>query len=106
MKNKELAYQTDMERRLALLTKAAKKEQLYDQLKPSIQQLEQRLSNSRKNDLMIYKDQVKRLLEEQIASRYYLERGPVEVSLKYDEEIRKAIAVLNNPAQFKKILNR
>jgi carboxyl-terminal processing protease len=55
---------------------------------------------------MIYKDQVKRLLEEQIASRYYLERGPVEVSLKYDEEIRKAIAVLNNPAQFKKILNR
>jgi hypothetical protein len=33
-------------------------------------------------------------------------RGPVEVSLKYDEEIRKAIAVLNNPAQFKKILNR
>jgi len=106
MKNKELTYQTEAERRLALVIKAAKKEQVYDQLKPSIQQLEQRIANSRKSDLILYKDQVKRLLEEQIASRYYLERGPVEVSLKYDEEIRKAIAVLNNPAQYKKILNR
>lgn len=106
MKNKELTYQTEAERRLALVTKAAKKEQVYDQLKPAIQQLEQKLSVNRKNDLLLHKDQLKRMLEEQIASRYYLERGPVEVSLKYDEEIRKAIAVLNNPAQYKKILNR
>jgi carboxyl-terminal processing protease len=105
MKNKELTYQTELERKLSAITRAAKKEQLYEQLKPSIQQLEQRLANNRKNDLNLHKDQIKRLLEEQIASRYYLERGPVEVSLKYDEEIRKAIAVLNNPAQYKKILN-
>jgi carboxyl-terminal processing protease len=44
-------------------------------------------------------------LEEEIASRYYFERGYVEAGFKYDEEIKKAADLLHNPQQYKKILN-
>ena len=45
------------------------------------------------------------LLEEDIVARYYMERGQAEVSFKQDSEIRTCIDLLNNPAQYKKVLN-
>jgi carboxyl-terminal processing protease len=70
-----------------------------------VEQVRARLKDRRKNDLILFKDQIKKLLEEEIASRYYFERGYVEAVFKYDEEIKKAADLLHNPQQYKKILN-
>jgi hypothetical protein len=44
------------------------------------------------------------LLEEEIAARYYLEKGAVEARFKYDLEVKKAIDTFHDPAFYKKIL--
>ena len=105
MKNKPYNYRSELEKRLALFTNEAKKERYYSDLKIQLDQITTKLAESRKNDLVTFKDQIKLLLEEDIVSRYYLEKGAVEVAFKYDDDVKKSIEVLNNPTQYKKILN-
>ncbi len=105
MKNKPYNYRSELEKRLALFTNEAKKERYYADLKIQLDQITTKLAETRKNDLVTFKDQIKLLLEEDIATRYYLEKGAVEVAFKYDDEVKKSIEVLNNSTQYKKILN-
>ena len=44
-------------------------------------------------------------LEEEIVSRYHLERGSVEAGFKYDKDIKMATDILHNSIQYKKLLN-
>ncbi len=106
VKTKNYTYQSPLETQLQQLKNTAKMERLYDALKPQIDQLETKLSEGRKNDLVLYKDEMKRLLEEEIAGRYFLERGRVEVTFKADPEISRAAELLTSTAQYKKVLNR
>jgi hypothetical protein len=46
------------------------------------------------------------LLEQDIVSRYSLERGKIETGIKYDQGVNKAIEILRNPQEYKKILNQ
>lgn len=105
MKGKEYLYQSPLEIELHTFEAEAKKEKYYDDLKPQLDQLHFRLKESRKNDLVIFKDQIKKLLEEEIASRYYLENGATEAGFKFDREIKRAAEALHNQAEYRKILN-
>ncbi|NOT76734.1 MAG: S41 family peptidase [Cyclobacteriaceae bacterium] len=105
VKTKEYNYRSPIEIRLSQLAEEAKTERFYDDLKPQIDQIQARLTESRKNDLITFKDQIKLMLEEDIVIRYYLERGRIEVSFKQDAGIKSAIDLLNNPTQYKKILH-
>jgi carboxyl-terminal processing protease len=105
MKGKDYTYQTEVEEDLKELIEEAKEEKYYTDLKPTLEQLQVRIKENRKNDLMHSKDQIKILLEEEIVSRYFLEKGSVEARFKNDFETKKAIEVLHNQADYKKILN-
>ncbi len=105
IKNKEYNYRSPLEVQLATFTEEAKRERSYNELKPQLDQITARLGDRHKHDLNTFKDQIKSLLEEEIATRYYLEKGAVEVGFKSDPEVTKAIEVLSNAATYKKILN-
>ena len=105
MKGKTYSYRSPIEIELSMLTEEAKKERYYADLKPQLDQITARLADGRKNDLITFKDQIKMLLEEEIASRYYFERGIAEAGFKYDDEVKKASEILNNGAEYKRLLN-
>ncbi|MBL7857036.1 MAG: S41 family peptidase [Cyclobacteriaceae bacterium] len=104
MKDKSYAYTSYLQYELHQFTEQAKKEKYYTELKPQLDQIHERITESKKNELMLYKDQIKMLLEEEIVSRYYLEKGSVEAGFKYDNDIKKAIDLLHNQSQYKKLL--
>lgn len=104
MKNKSYSVQSPVEAELIELTEEAKREKFYDDLKPQLDQIKTRLAETRKNDLTHYKDQIKQLLEKEIVSRYYFEKGAVETGFKYDQEVKTAIEVLHNQPEYKRIL--
>jgi len=104
MQGKNYSYRSLAEVQLNTLTEEARRERYYNELKPQLDQLSAKLSEKRKHDLLTFKDQIKMVLEEDIVSRYYLERGSVETGFKYDNDVKKAIEVLNNKAQYNKIL--
>jgi carboxyl-terminal processing protease len=105
MKDKKYSYTSYLDQQLKELNQEAKQEKYFAELKPQLDQIQSTIEASKKNELTLYKDQIKRLLEEDIASRYYLEKGSVEVGFKYDMEIKKASEVLLNTAQYRKLLN-
>ncbi len=105
IRNKSYTYQSPLEEQLNQLKETAKAERLYEELKPQIDQMQARLSDSRKNDLVTFKDQLRILLGEEIVGRYFLERGQVEASFKDDQEIKKSIEILSNSTQLKKVLS-
>ncbi len=104
MKTKSYTFESPIETELVELTEEAKREKFYDDLKPQLDQIKTRLAETRKNDLIHYKDQIKQLLEKEIVSRYYFERGSVETGFKYDQEVKAANEVLHNQPDYKRIL--
>lgn len=105
VKTKQYNYRSPVEIELSVLKDQARKERYYDDLRPQFEELNELLKESRKKDLYTFKDEIKMLLEEDIVSRYYLERGSVEVEFKYDADLKKSIEILNAPAEYKKKLN-
>jgi carboxyl-terminal processing protease len=105
MKDKNYSYKSSLEQELQQFTEEAKREKYYPDLKNQLDQIQTRINDSKKNEMMMNKDQIKMLLEEEIVSRFHLERGSIEAGFKYDNDVRKAIDVLHNEGQYKKILN-
>lgn len=104
MKGKNYQTQSLIEAELNELMEEAKREKFYNELKPQLDQIKARLADSHKNELVHHKDQIKQLLEKDIASRYYFEKGAVESGFKYDTEIKAAVGLLHNTSEYKNIL--
>ena len=66
------------------------------EIKPEYEALKNKVSVSKKNDLTQFKEEIRRLLESEIASRYYFQKGRLEVGFSYDEDLKKAFNVLGN----------
>lgn len=105
MKDKDYAYKTYLEYGVQQLTEEAKKEKYFSEIKIQLDQIQKRIEESKKNELMLHKDQIKMLLEEEIVSRYHLEKGGIETGFKYDQDIKKAAEIVHNVPQYRKLLN-
>jgi carboxyl-terminal processing protease len=105
MKDKNYAYKSYLEYQLHQFSEEAKKEKYYTELKGQIDAMQARIADSKKNELVLYKDEIKMLLEEEIVSHYHLEKGGIEAGFKYDDDIKKATEILHNNEQYKKLLN-
>jgi carboxyl-terminal processing protease len=105
MKPKNYSYKSYMEYQLQQFTEEAKKEKYYTELKSQLDLVANRIAESKKNELMLHKDEIKMLLEEDIVARYHLEKGSVEAGFKYDKDIKTATEVLRNDSRYKKLLN-
>jgi carboxyl-terminal processing protease len=104
MKGKHLTYETAIEKNIKDLQQAAKDEQYEDEIKPQLEKLHQLIATIHVQDFTSQKKQIKSLLEAEIVSRYYLEKGAAEFRLQSNAEVTKAIEVLNNSTLYKKTL--
>lgn len=105
MKGKKYSYESAIDKQLSKLGEEAKRERYYAELKTQLDQIKSKVEESKKNELMLYKDQIKSLLEEEIIARYHFERGVIEVSFKYDQDLKKSNEMLTNTSAYKKVLN-
>lgn len=66
--------------------------------------IENKIEEYKSHDLDRNKEMIKRMLEEEIISRYYLEDGVIEASFQHDKEVQKALNVLKDEAEYNSIL--
>lgn len=104
VENKDYSYKSETELQLDSLKKTALKEKYFDNVKSEFDALKNKLSHDKKQDLIKHKEQVKHVLESEIASRYYYTRGRMAQSMQYDKELEKAVALINTPAEYSKLL--
>lgn len=103
--NKDYSYISNSEKLLTQLKAEAEKENKSEDLKLELKDLSAKLVNAKKNDLNAYKQEIKRMLETQIVSRYAFEKGKIEHSFQYDQEISKSRQLFDNQPQINSILS-
>ena len=102
--DKDLTYQSKTERLLSDLRIEAEKENKSAEVKADLENLKYKLTVSKKTDMAVHKSEIKRVLETQIVSRYFYEKGRIEQSFQYDKELMGAKALFGNQPQMLAIL--
>lgn len=105
MKNKDYSYKSYVEYGIQQILDEAKKEKYYEGLKTQLDEISARLNETKKNELTLYKAEIKRLLEEEIVARHHFDRGRIESAFQHDDEVKKAVEVLHDAGKYKKLLN-
>lgn len=93
---KDFSYVSRTERLLSDLRTEAEKENKLGIVKADLDDLKSKMIGAKKTELITYKAEIKRILETQIVSRYYYEKGKVTQAFQYDAELNAAKSLLND----------
>ncbi len=104
LSDKNYSYSTGSEKLLASLKTEATKEKQFGEIQTEYDALKARMMASKKNDLQLHKDEIKQVLENEIASRYYFDKGRYETNFKYDRELAQAVKIMQDKEQVASIL--
>ena len=90
-----------------LLETAAERaaEEGYD-ISSELASIQQKLDTEQATAIAGLKEEIISIIEKEIAGRYYYQRGEVQMGLRNDQEVREAIAVLNDGARYTEILSK
>ena len=106
IKDKDYSYTTASEKTIEDLLTTAEKDKVNPQTIEEIKRAKELLIADKQNDIYKFKDEIKELLKSEIVSRYYYQKGRTEVALKNDTELDRAVEILNNTKEYKKILSK
>ncbi len=102
--SRKFSYKTATEESLNELITNAKKEKYYDLHKDLFTDMEKDITHSLDQDMTAFKGEITDLLADEIMSRYFYESGAIAYTIKSDEQIAKALQVLNNKTEYISIL--
>ncbi len=102
--NKDYSYQTKTEIAIDSMISAAKEDKLFDASKTEITALKAKVMHDKKQDLLKNKEEVQRILENEIASRFYYQKGRIIQGLKNDKTLEKAVTILGNNQEIQALL--
>lgn len=106
LQDKDYEYTTEVEKKLKNLIESSEDEDYFSQIEQPLKELLEKNNANKESDLKQYKDQISWLLEQEIASRYELQSGMIEVGFKSDKDVIEAITALNDEAKYKQLLNQ
>jgi carboxyl-terminal processing protease len=104
LSDKNYSYNTASEKVLASLKTEATREKQFTDIQSEYDALKAKMAASKKNDLQIHKDEIKQVLENEIVSRYYYEKGRYEANFKYDRELAAAVKTMQDKEQVANVL--
>ena len=104
LKDKDYSYTTLAEEELKVLIEDAKKEKCDSTIVSQLENLQNKLSKDKENDLYKYKKDISNLLLSEIVVRYYNQKGRVEAMIQEDKEVLQAVELLNDKERYNKIL--
>ncbi|HBX52631.1 MAG: peptidase S41 [Bacteroidetes bacterium GWF2_33_38] len=104
LNDKRFDYSTLSEKKLKELIDITEKEKYYETAKTEIESLQKKIAHDSKKDLETFKEEIVELINEEIISRYYYQKGRIEFALTKDPEVEKAIEILQNQELYKNTL--
>lgn len=103
LKKQHFTYTTSLEKNAAELAETAKHERMYPDLEIYLDGLKSKIEANKASDYIRFKNEIREILEEQIAFHYDLEEGRSKLSLPRDNDVIEALKVLNDPGAYHKI---
>ncbi len=104
LKKKNYSYESESEKLLSKLMKEADKENYKSVIDTDLSSIEQKIDDSKKTELSKYKNTIIDLIEKEIVSRYYFQKGKIQIGLRNDTEIKEAIGLIKDKSKYDSIL--
>ena len=106
VKESNFEYDRQSGKRLEDLKKAAQFEGYYDDAKAEFDALEKKLAHNLDREMEHQQKDIRRLMANEVIKRYYYQAGIVEETLKDDDDLKRALDVLNNESEYNKALGK
>lgn len=104
LKSRDFSYKTKTEKALEKLQKVASEEGYEEEMMAELTALKNVYKAEVKNDLEAHRTEIKQLLEEEIASRYYYYEGRLANALATDPDVLSAQKLIENETEYSNIL--
>ena len=104
LEERDFNYTSASQDALERLTRVAQSEKYYKRNEELLKELEKSLDHDLQDDLELYRDEVTRLLEDEIIGRYYYEEGLLKHSLWSDKQVNKALGIIKNQSLYSSTL--
>lgn len=102
----EFNYTTASEEALKKMKETAEKEGYFNEVKSEYEAMMTKVTPSKSRDLDKFKEEISQMLENEIVSRYYFQKGRTVNSFRYDNVLLKAKDVLGNSKEYNTILKK
>ncbi len=102
---KGFEFKTVAEKELETVKKVAEYENCWDDIQTQYTSMLAAIELHKKQDLAENKAEIAEILQQEIVSRYYYQRGRIESNLKDDKELKSALDVLNKSVLYSSILD-
>ncbi|KAF0239234.1 MAG: carboxyl-terminal processing [Prolixibacteraceae bacterium] len=93
-------YESQSQAELDELIKSAKKDKYYDMAESEFEALRAKLEPNFNKDAEHFSEEIKELLQDEIVSRYYYQKGAIRAAINDDKGIKKAIEELNSETAY------
>ncbi|NMC41846.1 MAG: S41 family peptidase [Bacteroidales bacterium] len=98
-------YQTLTERAFSEFAANAKREKYFDANRDLFTALEKEVTHNLQKDLTNFRNEISEILIDEIIRRYFYEDGAIEWSVRNDEQVKKAVEILNDKALYRSLLS-
>lgn len=99
-------YDRLSEKNLEDLKKMMKFEGYYDDAEAEFEALAKKLEHNMDRDFDKFRDDITKLMASEVIKRQYFEAGMVEEALKGDSDVERAVEILKNRDEYKKVLGK
>lgn len=106
LKKEDFSYNTETQKALENTLETAKKEQIDKNITAQYEALLQALKKSNETELDKNKEEIKRLLVDELVVRFQYREGLYNYYLKSNTEIQKAVQILNDKTKYNNILKK
>ncbi len=100
VRNSKFEYESESKEILEELEKSAKDEKYFSLAEPEFEALKAKLEPNLDKDLKQFSGELKDLLEDEIVSRYYYQKGAIRAAIHDDKGIAKAIETLHSSTAY------
>lgn len=104
----DFTYTRRTEELMKVLEQSARFEGCYEEAKEEFEALAKKIAD---NNVAVdlerpkHKEEIRKMLENDIVGRYYFQRGTIRQQLKDDKDLEKALEILADPGLYHRILN-
>jgi carboxyl-terminal processing protease len=102
----EFSYTTASEEALKKMKETAEKEGYFNEVKNEYEAMMTKVTPSKSRDIDKFKEEISQMLENEIVSRYYFQKGRTVNSFRFDNVLLKAKDVLGNSKEYNTILKK
>ncbi|MBO7300420.1 MAG: peptidase, partial [Tidjanibacter sp.] len=103
MADKKVEWESYANRLWREFKKAAEKERWEESMTAEMAEIERKITNDTQDNLRLYKNELQKVIENQLVSRYCYSEGASAHMLRDDDELAVAIELLQNPERYNTI---